>query len=76
MELSLHIKIFFKINLAKDALNVMAYCIFLKSMESLEEFRKNPHVQIPSKSPCKNSQSLAKSQIPLNLKINFREIFS
>jgi hypothetical protein len=33
---------------------------------SLEEFTKNPHAQIPSKSPCKNSQSLAKIQIHMN----------
>jgi hypothetical protein len=30
----------------------MAYFIFLKSLESLEDFKKNPHVQIFSKSPC------------------------
>jgi hypothetical protein len=29
-------------------------------LRSLEEFRKNPCVQIPSNSPCRNSQSLAK----------------
>jgi hypothetical protein len=33
---------------------------FLKSLGSLEEFRKNPHVKIPSKSPCANFQSLGK----------------
>jgi hypothetical protein len=36
----------------------MAYYIFLKSLTSLEEFRKNPHVKIPPKSPCANFQSL------------------
>jgi hypothetical protein len=36
----------------------MAYYIILKSMASLEEFRKNPHVKIPPKSPCANFQSL------------------
>jgi hypothetical protein len=36
----------------------MAYFIFLKSLRSLEEFRKNPHVKIPPKSPCANFQSL------------------
>jgi hypothetical protein len=36
----------------------MAYYIFLKSLRSLEEFRKNPHVKIPPKSPCANFQSL------------------
>jgi hypothetical protein len=35
----------------------MAYFILLKSLRSLEEFRKNPHVKIPSKSPCANFQS-------------------
>jgi hypothetical protein len=36
----------------------MAYYIFLKSLRSLEEFRKNPQVKIPPKSPCANFQSL------------------
>jgi hypothetical protein len=36
----------------------MAYFIFLKSLRSLEEFRKNPHVKIHPKSPCANFQSL------------------
>jgi hypothetical protein len=36
----------------------MAYFIFLKSLRSLEEFRKNPHIKIPPKSPCANFQSL------------------
>jgi hypothetical protein len=35
----------------------MAYFIFLKYLRSLEEFRKNPHVKIPPKSPCTNFQS-------------------
>jgi hypothetical protein len=35
----------------------MAYFIFLKSLRSLEEFRKNPHVKISPKSPCANFQS-------------------
>jgi hypothetical protein len=43
----------------------MAYCIFWKSLRSLEEFRKNSLVQIPSKSPCRKSQSLAEIQIQL-----------
>jgi hypothetical protein len=38
----------------------MAYYIFLKSLRSLEEFRKNPHVKIPPKYPCANFQSLGK----------------
>jgi hypothetical protein len=43
----------------------MAYIIFIKSMRSLGEFRKNPHVKIPPKSPCANFQSLGifKNQI-------------
>jgi hypothetical protein len=36
---------------------------FLKSLKSLEEFRKNPHVKIPPKSPCANFQSLRKLKI-------------
>jgi hypothetical protein len=36
----------------------MAYFIFLKYLRSLEEFRKNPHIKIPPKSPCANFQSL------------------
>jgi hypothetical protein len=47
-----------KNNLAYDALHGMAYYIFLKSLRSLEEFRKNPHIKIPPKSPCTNIQSL------------------
>jgi hypothetical protein len=41
-------------------LHDMAYYIFLKSMRSLEEFRKNPHLKIPPKSPSTNFQSLDK----------------
>jgi hypothetical protein len=37
----------------------MAYFIFLNSLRSLEEFRKNPHIKIPPKSSCANFQSLA-----------------
>jgi hypothetical protein len=36
----------------------MAYFIFLKYLRSLGEFRKNPHVKIPPKSPCVNFQSI------------------
>jgi hypothetical protein len=43
----------------------MAYYIFLKSLRSLEEFRKNPHVKIPPKSPSTNFQSLGKFKIPI-----------
>jgi hypothetical protein len=38
----------------------MAYYIFLKSLRSLEEIRKNPHFKIPLKSPSTNFQSLGK----------------
>jgi hypothetical protein len=47
-----------KINPVQDALHGMVYYIFLKSLRSLEELRKNPHVKIPPKSPCANFQSL------------------
>jgi hypothetical protein len=43
----------------------MAYYIFPKSLRSLEEFRKNPHVKIPPKSPCANFQSLDKFRNPI-----------
>jgi hypothetical protein len=50
----------------------MACYIFLKSLTSLEEFRKNPHVKITPKSPCANFQSLGKFQNPIsNSKIFF-----
>jgi hypothetical protein len=41
----------------------MTYYIFLKSLRSLEEFRKNPHVKIPHKSSCANFQALINSKI-------------
>jgi hypothetical protein len=49
----------------------MAYYIFLKSLRSLEEFRKNPHVKIPPKSPSTNFQSLIiiKNQIFIRKRI-------
>jgi hypothetical protein len=43
----------------------MAYYIFLKSLRRLEEFRKNPQVKIPPKSPCANFQSLGKLKSPI-----------
>jgi hypothetical protein len=43
----------------------MAYYIFLKSLRSLEEFRKNPQVKIPPKSPSTNFQSLGKFKNPI-----------
>jgi hypothetical protein len=50
----------------------MAYYIFLKSLRSLEEFRKNPQVEIPPKSPSTNFQSLGKFKNPIfNSKILF-----
>jgi hypothetical protein len=50
----------------------MAYYIFLKSLRILEEFRKNPHVKIPPKSPSTNFQSLGKFKNPIfNLEILF-----
>jgi hypothetical protein len=44
---------------------------FLKSLRILEEFRKNPHIKIPPKSPCRNSQSIAKFKNPLEFKNQF-----
>jgi hypothetical protein len=50
----------------------MAYYIFLKSLRSLEDFRKNPHVKFPPKSPSTNFQSLGKFKNPIfNLEILF-----
>jgi hypothetical protein len=53
----------------------MAYYIFLKSLRSLEEFRKNPHVKIPPKSPCANFQILGKFQNPISISKIFFFIF-
>jgi hypothetical protein len=50
----------------------MVYYIFLKSLRSLEEFRNNPHVKIPPKSPSTNFQSLGKFK---NLIFNSEIIF-
>jgi hypothetical protein len=50
----------------------MSYFIFLKYLRSLEEFRKNPHVKIPPKSPCANFQSLGKFK---NLIFNSKILF-
>jgi hypothetical protein len=49
----------------------MACCIFLKSLRILERFRKNPNIKIPPASPCRNSQSLAKFQNPLEIANQF-----
>jgi hypothetical protein len=46
-------------------MHCIAYYIFLKSLRSLEEFRKNPHVKIPLKSPSTNFQSLGKFKNPI-----------
>jgi hypothetical protein len=46
---------------------------FLKSLRSLEEFRKNPDVKIPPKSPSTNFQSLGKFKNPI---FNSEIIFS
>jgi hypothetical protein len=50
----------------------MAYYIFLKTLRSLEEFRKNPHVKIPPKSLATNFQSLSiiKNQFLFGKKIS------
>jgi hypothetical protein len=50
--------------LPKVAYHGIAYSIFLKYLDCLEDFRKNSHVKIPSKSPCTNIQSLQKIRIP------------
>jgi hypothetical protein len=49
----------------------MAYFIFLKYLDSLEDFRKNPHVKIPPKSPCTIFQSSAKFKNQLKFEKNF-----
>jgi hypothetical protein len=52
----------------------MAYYIFLKSLRSLEEFRKNPHAKIPHKSPT-NFQGLGKFKNPIfNSEILFLDL--
>ena len=54
----------------------MAYYIFLKSLRSLEEFRKNPHVKIPPKSPSTNFPSLGKFKIQFLFEKNYSSEFS
>jgi hypothetical protein len=51
----------------------MANYIFLKSLRSLEEYRKNPHVKIPPNSPSTNFQCLDKFKNPI---FNSEIIFS
>jgi hypothetical protein len=53
----------------------MAYYIFLKSLRSLEEFTKNPHVKIPPKSPSTNFQILGKFKNPILFEKNFSSEF-
>jgi hypothetical protein len=48
-----------------------AYYIFLKSLRSLEEFRKNPQVKIPPKSPSTNFPSLGKFKIQFLIQKSF-----
>jgi hypothetical protein len=52
-------------------MHCMAYYIFLKSLKSLDEFWKNPHVKIPPKSPSTIFQSLSiiKNQILIQKRI-------
>jgi hypothetical protein len=54
----------------------MAYYIFLKSLRSPEEFRKNPHVRIPPKSPSTNFPSLGKFKIQFLFEKNSSYEFS
>jgi hypothetical protein len=53
----------------------MACYIFLKSLRSLEEFRKNPYVKIPPKSSSTNFQSLDKFKNPILIRKFFFLIF-
>jgi hypothetical protein len=53
----------------------MAYYIFLKSLRSLEEFRKNPHVKILPKSSSTIFQSLAKFKNPILIRKSFYFLF-
>jgi hypothetical protein len=56
-------------------LHGIAYYIFLKSLRSLEEFRKNHHVKIPPKSPSTNFQSLGKFKNLILFEKNFSSEF-
>jgi hypothetical protein len=53
----------------------MAYYIFLKSLRSLEEFRKSPHAKIPPKSLSTNFQSLGKFKNPISIQKEFSFAF-
>jgi hypothetical protein len=59
-------KIFSKLNLLR--MHAMAYFIFLNSLESLEDFRKNPQIQILLNRLVKNSNVLPNSKLHLYLK--------
>jgi hypothetical protein len=48
---------------------------FLKSLRSLEEFWKNPHIKIPTKYHCTNSQSLNIFKNPIFSEKNFPSNF-
>jgi hypothetical protein len=65
------VKLFKKINWAKVAYHGMPFGIFLKFLENLEDFKKNPHVKIPSKSSFTNFQNLPKIQIPNKIQKDF-----
>jgi hypothetical protein len=54
----------------------MAYYFFLKSLRSPKEFRKNPHVKIPPKSPSTNFPSLGKFKIHFLFEKNSSSEFS
>jgi hypothetical protein len=72
-----------KFSLRKDFLNLiwfkiafMAWHISLKkSLRILEEFRNNPCIQIPLKSPCTNLQSLGKFKNPIFIPNGFFSAF-
>jgi hypothetical protein len=56
-------------------MHCMAYYIFIKSLRSLVEFRKNPHVKIPPKSPSTIFQSLAKFENLILIRKSFYFLF-
>jgi hypothetical protein len=57
-------------------MHCMAYYIFIKSLRSLEEFRKNPDVKIPPKSPSTNFPRLGKFKIQFLFEKNSSSEFS
>jgi hypothetical protein len=54
----------------------MTYNIFLKSLRSLDEFRKNLYIKIPPKSPCINFQTLIYSKSNFYSETIFPSTFS